>query len=265
MSIDRARRLEPRLPGLFDELADAHSPDYLEAAIDRASSGSQRPAWAFPARWLPVEVVTERVPTTRMPWRALGILALIALLAAMAALFVGSHSTRLPEPFGPAANGLVAVGLGGDLYTADPQTGEITLLLGGPETDEWIGFTWDGTRAVFLRWGPDMGGLTAARVGTVPLAGGAQPTFVKKDVLHTGDPVQIAPNGRELAFSTFDYNTPNVHINVAALDQSSFRTFFDVPVVDYGGIAYLAPDGRELVYLARSSNLHTHVIRALDV
>ena len=54
-------------------------------------------------------------------------------------------------------------------------------------------------------------------------------------------------------------------IRVAALDQSSFRTFGDVPVVDYGGIAYLAPDGKELVYLARSSNLHTHDIRALDV
>jgi Tol biopolymer transport system component len=107
--------------------------------------------------------------------------------------------------------------------------------------------------------------MTAARVGTVPLGGGAQPTFVQKDVLHGGEPIQIAPNGRELAFSAFDFGGPNVHISVAALDQSSFRTFLDVPAVDYGGIAYLAPDGRELVYLARSSNLHTHDIRALDV
>lgn len=265
MSVDRARRLERRLPGLFDELAEARSPDYLDDAIERASSGSQRPAWMFPARWLPVEAVTERVPTVGVPWRALGIMALITLLVAMAALFVGSHSTKLPEPFGPAANGVVAVGLGGDLYTADPQTGEMMLLLGGPENDEWIGFTPDGTRGVFIRWNPGNDPLTAARVGTVPLGGGAQPTFVEKDVLHGGDPIEIAPNGRVLAFSAFDFGGPNVHISIAALDQSSFRTFFDVPVVDYGGIAYLAPDGRELVYLARSSNLHTHDIRALDV
>ena len=153
----------------------------------------------------------------------------------------------------------------GDLYTADPQTGEMTLLLGGPQRDEWIGFTPDGTRGVFLRWNPDNGAMTAARVGTVPLGGGAQPTFVQKDVLHGGEPIQVAPNGRDVAFSAFDFGGPNVHINVAALDQSSFRTFFDVPVVDYGGIAYLAPDGHEIVYLARSSNLHTHDIRALDV
>jgi hypothetical protein len=37
MSLDRARRLEPRLPGLFDELADARIPDYLDGAIERAS------------------------------------------------------------------------------------------------------------------------------------------------------------------------------------------------------------------------------------
>ena len=243
MSIDRARRLEPRLPGLFDELAEAHSPDYLEAAIERASSGQQRPAWTFPARWLPVAIVTTRVPTTRLPWRALGVVALLALLLAMAILLAGSRSTRLPEPFGPAANGVIAVALDGDLYTVDPRTGEMTLLLGGPQRDEWIGFTPDGTRGVLLRWNPDNGAMTAARIGTIPLAGGAQPIFVQKDVLHGGEPIQIAPNGRELAFSAFDFGGPNVHISVAAIDGSSFRTFFDVPVVDDGGIAYLAPMG----------------------
>jgi len=54
MNMDRARRLERNLPGLFDELAEATFPDYLEAAIERASSNSQRPVWTFPARWLPM-------------------------------------------------------------------------------------------------------------------------------------------------------------------------------------------------------------------
>jgi hypothetical protein len=266
MSLDRARRLEPRLPGLFDELADARFPDYLEDAIERASSGPQRPAWMFPGRWIPLEIVTTRVPTTRLPDRSFAILALLAvLLAIVVAAVVGSHPTRIPEPFGPAANGVIALSQNGDLYTADPQTGEMKLLLGGPERDEWLAFTPDGTRGAFLRWNPNNGAMTAARVGTVPLAGGAAPTFVQKDVLHGGEPMDIAPNGRELAFSAFDFGEPDVHISVAALDGSSFRTFVDVPAEEFGGLAYLAPDGHELVYVARSSNLHTHDIRALDV
>ncbi|MFL5770478.1 MAG: hypothetical protein ACJ765_10410 [Chloroflexota bacterium] len=263
MSIDRARRLESRLPSLFDELADARTPDYLEDAIERASSNTQRPAWTFPARWLPMDIVMTRVPTSRMPWRQLGVLALIAVLLAVAlAAFVGSRLTKLPPPFGPAANGVVAMEQNQDLYTVDPQTGQITLLLGGPKRDEWVGFTRDGTRGVLLRWNPDNGAMTTARVGTVPLGGGS-PTIVQKDVFHGGEPIQIAPNGREAAFWMWD--GPNVIIGVAALDGSSFRTFGDVSVVDYGGLAYLAPDGHELVYLARSSNMHTHDIRALDV
>ena len=77
--------------------------------------------------------------------------------------------------------------------------------------------------------------------------------------------IDIAPNGRELAFEAFDYNAPTRHISIAALDQSTFRTFYDVQVTDHGGIQYLAPDGRELGYLALASNGHTHDIRAPDV
>ena len=283
MSIDRTRRLEPRLPGLFDELAEAHSPDYLEAAIERASSSPQRPAWTFPARWLPMEIVTTRVPTTRLPWRQIGVLALIAIiLATLIALVVGSRSTRLPEPFGPAANGVVALAQNGDLYTVDLDTGVMTLVLGGPETDEWVGFTPDGTRGVFTRRSSDAG---FRRVGTVPLAGG-QPTFVKKDVLTGGEPIQVAPNGQELAFAGINYyvgsttygapappvdpagewdaNVISIGSLDANLDQRWFHTY-NAPVADYGGLAYLAPDGRELVYLTRSSNGHTHDIRALEV
>jgi hypothetical protein len=278
MSVDRARRLEHRLPGLFDELADARTPDYLEAAIERASSSPQRPAWTFPARWLPMEIVTTPVPTTRLPLRQIGVLALIAIiLATLLALVVGSRTTRLPEPFGPAANGVIALAQNGDLYTVDPDTGVMTLVLGGPETDEWAGFTPDGTRGVFLRRPPD--GFT--RVGTIPLAAGAHPTFVKRDVLTGGEPIQVAPNGQELAFAGTDYfvgqefgapappvdwdgNVISIASLDANLDQRWFHTYA-APVADYGGLAYLAPDGREIVYVTRSSNGHTHDIRALDV
>ena len=266
MSTDQARRLERSLPGLFDELADAHTPDYLEDAIERASSNTQRPAWTFPARWLPMELVTTRVPTTRMPWRTLGVLALIAIILASAiAFFVGARTAKVPPPFGPAGNGVIAMGLNGDLYTVDSQTGHMTLLVGGPENDEWVGFTPDGTRGVFIRWDAENGATTAAKIGNVRLGGGEAPQFITKEVIHGDSWIELAPNGRDVAFTAYDYGSPILRIHLASLDGKFFQQFSDVQITDYGGLSFLAPDGRELVYLARSSNSATHDIRALDL
>jgi dipeptidyl aminopeptidase/acylaminoacyl peptidase len=265
MSIDRTRRLESSLPVLFDELANARTPDYLEDAIERASTNTQRPAWTFPTRWLPMEIVTTRVPLARLPWRQIGVLALLAIvLLTMVALLAGSPPTRVPEPFGPAGNGLIAVEQNTDLYTVDPHTGEMKLLVGGPENDQWLDFTPDGTRGVFLRWGPD-GPMQTAEVGTVPMGGGAKPVFIKKDVIHGDSLITLAPNGRDIAFTAPDYNAPVLMINVAALDGTRYRQYTDVPITDYGGLEYLAPNGEELVYLARSSDGSRHDIRALNV
>ena len=80
------QRFDRALPALFVELASASTPDYLETAIERASSRPQRPAWTYPGRWLPVDITTQAAPAARMPWRQLGILALIGLLLAVAAV-----------------------------------------------------------------------------------------------------------------------------------------------------------------------------------
>ena len=91
-------RFDRVLPGLFDELAAARTPAYLEAAIERASSRNQRPAWTYPGRWLPMDITTTAAPVARMPWRQLGVLALIGLLLAVAiAAYVGSRPVT-PSP-----------------------------------------------------------------------------------------------------------------------------------------------------------------------
>jgi hypothetical protein len=257
---------ERHLPSALTDLAAPATPDYLTDILGRTAATSQRPAWASLERWLPMELTTARVPATRLPMRQLGVLALIGiLLAAMLAAYVGTHQQKVPPPFGPAANGLVAATRNGDLFAAEPRTGQETLILGGPENDEWIGFTPDGTRGVFVRWGPDNGGMTAAKIGSLALTGGASPVFIEKDVIHGDSAIEMAPNGRDVAFTAFDDRSPNLLIHVAALDGSAYRQFADVPITDYGGLTYLAPDGRELVYLARSANTQTHDIRALDV
>ena len=257
---------ERHLPSALADLAAPARPDYLTDILGRTAATRQRPAWASLERWLPVELTTARVPTTRFPMRQLGVLALLAMLmAAMLAVYIGTHQQKVPAPFGPAANGLVAATRNGDLFAADPRTGKETLILGGPENDEWVGFTPDGTRGVFVRWGPDDGGMTAAKIGSLALAGAASPVFIEKDVIHGDSTIEMAPNGRDVAFTAYDDRSPNLLIHVAALDGSTYRQFKDVPITDYGGLTYLAPDGRELVYLARSGNAQTHDIRALDV
>jgi hypothetical protein len=87
-----------------------------------------------------------------VPWRTVGLLALLALLLIAAVAFaVGSSQTRLPEPYGVAANGLVAVESGGDILLVDPVTGEQTVAIGGPTVDMAPIFSKDGTRLAFLR------------------------------------------------------------------------------------------------------------------
>ena len=66
-------------------------------------------------------------------------------------MFIGSRQTRLPDPFGPAANGLIPFVSNGDLYTGDPLTGETRGLLVGPEEDFEPSYSPDGTRVAFLR------------------------------------------------------------------------------------------------------------------
>ncbi len=92
MSTERTTRFERVLPGLFDELAGTRTPAYLEAAIERASSGPQRPSWTFPGRWLPVDITTRTAPFVRVPWGQIGVIVLTGLLLAVVlAAYIGSQ------------------------------------------------------------------------------------------------------------------------------------------------------------------------------
>ena len=146
------RRFEQDLPALLGDLYLAGTPVYRDDLVQQVARTPQRPAWTFPGRWLPMELVTTRVPATRLPMRQLGVLTLIAiLLAAALAVYVGSQQTRLPPPFGVARNGAMLYGSGGDIYRLDPVTGVSAALLTGPQTDLLPFYSRDGTRFVFFR------------------------------------------------------------------------------------------------------------------
>jgi dipeptidyl aminopeptidase/acylaminoacyl peptidase len=90
---------------------------------------------------------------SRFPMRSVALFAILALLlAAVVAVAVGSRQQRLPAPFGPAANGLIAYGAAdGDIYALNPLTGNHQRLVAGPAMDETPNFSPDGSKFLFAR------------------------------------------------------------------------------------------------------------------
>jgi Tol biopolymer transport system component len=148
---ERLPRFERDLREALREEAGLQRPDYLSDVLLRTVDARQRPAWTFPERWLPMSATTSRAATApRIPWRILAVAAIIAILALAAALVAGSRR-HVPAPFGLAANGLVAYAKSGDIYAADPVTGEARAIITGSAQDSEPFFSRDGTMLAFLR------------------------------------------------------------------------------------------------------------------
>ena len=146
-------RLERELTTWFADTATPQTPDWTADILSATATMRQRPRWSFPARWLPAAFV-PRLPRLTMqpaPWRTIALLAALALLlAAAVALYVGSRP-RVPAPFGPAVNGLVAYAENGDIWTVDPVTGDRKAIVSLDGAYEAPRFSRDGTRLAFLR------------------------------------------------------------------------------------------------------------------
>ncbi len=237
MTMDRSPRASRALPALFEDLAQARTPDYLEAAIERASSRPQRATWTFPERWLPVELVTTRVPSTRIPWRQLGVLALLAiLLAAMLAVYAGSQRP-LPDPFGPAANGLVVYSKGGDILARDTLDGMSRPLIATVNAEIADSLSPRGTHVLIVRPVGDLLDLFAA-------------TIDGKDEVHLGGPylnvdgISWAPDESSVAIAHDVDGLPS--ISIVQADGSGERT------LDLGMPAnrptWRPPDGKQLSF-----------------
>src|SRR5262245_7204255 len=145
------RRFERDLGGLLADLAMPVVPAYRDDIVRAVAGQRQRPAWTFPERWIPVDITTQRAGLAPIRWRPIALLAIVALLVAAAvAIGIGSQH-RLPPPFGPARNGVIAYFEGGDILVGDPVTGTSRLIIGGPNDDGYPLFSRDGTKIAFLR------------------------------------------------------------------------------------------------------------------
>ena len=266
------RHLERDLPSILGDLAIGSFPDYIDDVLATTAQRRQRPAWTFPERWIPMAVVTRRpVLASSFPWRTLGVLALLALLiAASVAIYAGSQQPRLPAPFGPAANGVVAYAQQGDIYVADPSTGRATAISSGPETDLRPIFSPDGTKVVFERKVAGGGGLGHLYVAGADGAGLARVTtqpllLTPKDV---GDPFQFSPDGGSLIVAA-RRGDEGPGIFVVAADGSGERrldlgTLTD-RVTSPTEASFRPPDGTEILFVATDLAIGNPGLYAVDL
>lgn len=253
-------RIERDLPARLTDLAAETRPDYLDDAFfGQMADIRQRPSWVFPERWLPVDISTQAVPAPRLPWRQLGVLALIAILvAATLAVYIGSQQERLPAPFGPAANGAVAYAGSGDIYAGDPATGDVTAIVSGPELDVEPRWSRDGTRVVFKREIQGDDGLAAQLF--VAQADGSGLTLVTPEPVTLtpsvlGEPwaqYDFSPDGQSVLIASMIDGTPT--ISIAASDGSGMR-HLDVGTAAYEP-SFRPPNGSEILFVGRSDGNH---------
>ena len=150
-TFDRSDRLPIELPDLLTDLAAPRIPDYVDDVLAVTAVTRQRPRWTFSERWLPMSAISsERVGASNVPWRLLLTVALVIVLAALALAFAGSQR-RVPAPFGPARDGAIVFGAGGDIFVRDAIDSQARLLFAGPTDDLAANFTRDGSHLVWLR------------------------------------------------------------------------------------------------------------------
>jgi dipeptidyl aminopeptidase/acylaminoacyl peptidase len=229
-------RFEQDLPRLLEDAYLAGTPDYRDDLVQRIATTRQRRAWTFPGRWIPMDLATQPLPGTRMPWRTLGILALIGLLIALAAVAYVGTPKPLPEPFGVAANGQLVYGDGADLFVRDTLDGSARPLITGPDKEVGVIYSQRGDQLVVFREVGDEEELWFANADG-------------QDLLRIGGPyraidwVDLSPDGRFVALS-YDRNGINT-LEIVATDGSGSRRPVDFPAM---APTWRPPDGAQLLF-----------------
>jgi Tol biopolymer transport system component len=178
----------------LDEEAGRGTPDYLDAVLAQTTRTRQRPAWSSLERWLPM-AITFRARVAPMP-RPLWILALLAVLALTAALFVFAGVGKRPLPhFGAAANGGIAFVDGGNLNVAGPDGLTIRSLISLPAGATAMSYSPDGTRLVYRtdEQAPSIIVMNADGTNATTVATGASVT--------ADGPIAWSPDSRRLAYT----------------------------------------------------------------
>jgi len=231
--MSHADRLERDLAEWFVDTAAPQGSDVLDDILWQTAHTSQRPAWTFLERWIPVEITMSRVQAPRGA-RYVFFLVILILATAIAVAIVGSQR-KVPAPYGLAANGVVAFTTAkGDIAAGDPVSGVVTTIVGGPELDSSPAFSLDGTRIAFVRKVEDM-----VRVFVVA-ATGDTPVEVTDAPLPAVAWLRWAPDGKRLAWLS------GGSLWIAMADGSEAHAL-DINMIVREDIAWRPPDGSEIL------------------
>jgi dipeptidyl aminopeptidase/acylaminoacyl peptidase len=187
----------------------------------------------------------ERVPTRPIPWRTIGLLAVIALLGAALVVTTVGSGPRRPAPFGLAANGLVAYEQAGGIFSMDPSTGEQVGLATGPQGAHDPRWSLDGTRLAFIR---RTGGMTEEIV-IIETVGDAPRIVISQPLMDVdSDGLEWAPDGRSLLI------VHGVGARKLGLMDVDNGEVMNLPIPEYSTLEafFRPPDGREIVFLSGS-------------
>jgi hypothetical protein len=121
---------------LLEDLYLGPSPPYRDEIL-RASAGiRQRPAWSFPAHWVPALAAGPAIP-----WRVIAVAALLAALLAGLTVVVGAlmrddqRTVPLEGVFIPAGP-MALERLGGDIFAVGLSDGRVLIMGGHTEGNE---------------------------------------------------------------------------------------------------------------------------------
>lgn len=237
--------LQRELAAWFAETATPRTPDWTDELIARVVASRQRPRWSFAGRWLPSLGVPRARPfSVSIQWHWIGLLLLLTIAILGAFLLAGSRP-RLPAPFGPAANGVVAYDTGGDIYTVDPETVVRSAVMTGPTNDHDPRFSPDGRLLAFMRDTPAGTVLAVMDVNRPNEVISITRPFAEID----DDGIQWSPDCGSIALSTSRDGTTSLFlVDVASGDARRLELNYLVREV-----YWRPPDGHQLLFLGQGS------------
>jgi len=249
--------LEATMPRILTEIGAGPSADYAGEILAEVALTRQRPAWSFPQRWIGFDVGASqnRYWLVRTQWAV--ILVVVALIAALAIVAVGSRK-RVPPPFGPAINGLVTFGQNGDIYVGNPIDHTSRDIVSDPSTNDSLPFfAPDGIHVAFFR------SLDHRTNGETQLvvarSDGTQLVYPRTPPLHELPWAAVwAPDSRTIALIT----TPRGDSAFAMVDAvgNDEPRPVDLGGISADGIAFQPPTGDRMLFrgnLGRDIGLFT--------
>ena len=183
-------------------------------AVDEATVA--REAAKRPPTRLGVLARLNREPRSgRLPWRLIGVAALLVVSMGGGAVFFGSGQTPWPVGRGD----LITYTSGGDIHVGDPSTGETTAIVTGSEIDSGPIFSPDGTRIAFLRGDP---WTAEASILVVRPDGSDERTVMPADFSQRGSSFTWTPDGVSLLVNhdSEPFTTPYFDGELSLFDAS---------------------------------------------